>query len=173
MYFYFIRPAISDVKGLMAEKAQYTMVLEKSQELTAKRDEILTKYNSIPEDEIEKINKIIPETYESEIFLNTINNLASPSGMKIKNIKDNGVAPTDRSAVVVTDSTQELPYKINMMTITLNGGYAQLLKFLNDLETSLHLVDVKSVTLRSASKDSKSSLDTYDFEVNLAAYSLK
>jgi Tfp pilus assembly protein PilO len=171
MYFLYMKPAISEVKTLIAQKAQYTNVLDKSQELSAKRDEIMTKYNSIPSDEIKKLDKIVPETFLPEVFLNDVNNLAASSGLKIKNIKTSSVNPNDRSGII--PEGDQSPYKTNVLTVTFSGGYGQFLKFLNDLESSLHLIDVSSASVKVGAKDPKIITDIYDFEITLVAYSLK
>ena len=153
MYFMYIKPGVVEVKALTVKKEQLTNVLNSAQELSAKRDEILAKYNAIPQEDIDRLNKIIPATFESEVFVNDLNNLAVKNGLKMKSIKDETVKPDDRSAILDTTTTET--YKTNSVSVTISGGYNQFLSFLSDIESNLHLIDIKSVSLKST-KDAKS-----------------
>ncbi len=170
LYFLYMRPTISEIKGLSVKKAEYENVLLRVNELAIKRDEILAQYNNIPQEQIEKLNKIIPNSYDSVKFANDINNLTSTYGLAIRNIKDNSVRASDRSNVV-SDGTTQL-FRTNMVQITVYGDYDDFVGFLNDLESNLRLIDVKKLTLKSM-RDERLGTSKYEFVLEVAIYSLK
>lgn len=167
----YISPTISDIKALSAKKAEYENVLSKAKEISAQRDTILAEYNNIPEAQISKLNKIIPDSYDSVTFANDINNLALKNGLTIKSLKDSLTAPSDRNVVVVDSGTPSL-FQTNRVTIVLSGGYDQFTSFLSNLETSLHLTDVSSLSVRAV-QDAKSSVNSFEFKLEVLVYSLK
>ena len=64
MYFMYISPTWAKDQTLMAQKAEYTNVLDKIKELTAERDKAIAEYNSISPEDIDKLNKLIPAKFD-------------------------------------------------------------------------------------------------------------
>lgn len=170
MYFMYISPTISEIKGLAAEKAEYDSVLLKAGDISAKTGTILEEYNSIPEEDIAKLNKIITNTYDSVAFANDLNNLATDFGLSVVGIKDSIPNASNRADAVV-DSSNPTPFKTNIVNLSLTGDYDKFVSFLTNLESSLRLIDVKSLSVNSLKTD-ESKIDSYDFKLEIIVYSL-
>src|SRR6185295_4215415 len=108
----YINPAVSDAKGLSNKNEEYSIILSKAQELAQKRDEVMTQYNNIPQADLDKLNKIIPTTFDSVLFANDLNNLAVQYGLSIKSIKASSADPVGQDGV--TDGSQS-PFKTNIV----------------------------------------------------------
>ncbi len=170
VYFFYVSPTVGEVKTLRAKKAEYSNVLQKAQELKVKRDAILTEYSSLSEDEVSRLNKIIPDKFDTVLFANDIFSMASQSGLSFSDFK--AVSPTtdSRSGVEVEVPDTSL-YKTNPVTFKLKGTYLQFLKLLPKFEASLHLMDITGLHIRP-SVDPKTP-EGVEILVELNTYSLK
>ena len=169
-YFFYISPTLDEIKTLEAKKAEYTGVLEKAREFKAQRDTALTDYNNISEDNLDRLNKIVPNKFDSVLFANDINTIASKYGMSVKDLKYNILNTEAFDAEGVRTKSQ--PYKTIAVTFKFSSQYEQFIKFLKDLESSLQLVDVTSLSIKSLGGE-KSTGNLLDYSLEVNAYSLK
>lgn len=145
MYFLYISPTYGDIMALSAKKAEYDAVILQSKQLISERDAILTKYNSIPQEDIDRLNKVIPSTFDPVVFLNNLNTMAGTDGIQIKDVKINQVNPDSRDTTASTATNA--PYVTSDLLVTLGGSYPQFVQFMQDLESSLDLIDVVNLTI--------------------------
>lgn len=170
MYFMYISSTIDEVRGLLAKKAEYENVLDKAQELIAKRDSILTDYNSIPSSDIQRLNKMLPEKLDDTEFLNELNTLAVTNGLSVGAF--NKISGGNNGVVDVSEEQFSLPYITNKFSISLTGGYDQFINFIKNIEENLRLIDVTSITAKSIETTTGASGGMeYLLEINV--YSLK
>lgn len=170
MYFVYISPTVSLVKTLSLKKANYDQVLLQSKQVAAQRDDVFTEYSNISGTDIDKLDKIIPETFNSVLFANDISAMASRNGLIIKDFKIDPSRTEDRTLMI--NQIKNNPYGTTVATIRLNGQYSQFVNFLNDLESNLRLVDVTKLSIKTigGQKSTDNSLE-YTLEIN--TYSLK
>ena len=169
MYFLYISPAITDVQDLSVKKDEYMNVLSKVQEIKAKRDALSTEYNSISSSDMEKLNKIIPEEFNSVQSANNINNIALKNGMFIKTFRESSASTSNQATGA--NGSEVGKYKTNIISITLIGQYNQLVSFLKDIESSLELMDVVSLSLVGGG--SKPTDTQYNYTLEINTYSLR
>src|SRR3989344_6737957 len=149
LYFLYISPSIAEVESLSAKKAEYANVLAQSKELKNKRDSVLAAYNGISEEDLARLNKIIPSSFDGVVFANEVNTLASRYGLSVKSFQVN--QPTaDARAQIVTEQKKG-SYQSVAVTLTVNGDYNQFIVFLKEMETSLRLIDVGSLGIKGDS----------------------
>ena len=168
MYYMYISPTIDDIKILSAKKAEYVNVLQKSRELNDKRDSLLTDFNSIDQANITKLSKIIPETFDPVLFLNDLSVMASKYAMAVKDFKIS--SPTSQAKNDSLSQKNDI-YKNMVATFSVTGSFEQFVHFLKDVESSLRILDVTSLSITTASVDKISSTYTYKLEVH--TYSLR
>lgn len=169
MYLLYIRPTAVEVKSLSATKSEYANVLVKSKELKDQRDLTLTQYNSIPEEEVARLNKVLPEKFDPVIFANDITALARTHQVSLGSIGTANTKTEGRDGVVVP---QGGAYKTNVVTLAVTGTYAQFIDFLEALESSLRLIDVVGLSVRSLG-DSGTARNSLEYSVELNTYSLR
>lgn len=168
MYFFYISPTLGDIGALSAKKAEFMSVLQKSKELKNQRDAVLTAYNNISEDGVSRLNKVIPNKFDTVTMASDISGLASRYSLTVSDIKVNEPSSEVRGAVINTAKNQL--YKTIVVNFVVHGSYDSFAKFLKDLESSLHLMDVKSLGIKEAGKKNDNSLD---YSVQLYTYSLR
>ena len=168
MYFMYISPAWADVSVLVDQKNQYTNVLSKTQDLTAKRNAAVKAYNDIPAGDIAKLDKIIPATFDSVVFVNNVSNLAAQANLISEEFKTNDPKTADRS-VTLGDAG---PYQTISINVRLLGSIDEFIKCLKSLESSLSLVDVVSLSINTG-KGKTPTDPTLEFMMELHTYALK
>lgn len=167
VYFVYIKPLTVEVKVQMAQKAEIDRVLNRVKEIKEKRDAVFLDYNSISLEEIEKLNKILPETINSVVILNDLSTLAAQYGLTIKDYKVDNF--TIENNAVSEGETVE-PYKETKLTLKLIGSYNQFVTFISKVESSLRLMDIVHLGIKQGGGGPANLLE-YTLEVNV--YSLK
>lgn len=173
MYFVYISPTLTKISERSAKYSEYTDVLNKVNEIKNKRDALSAKYNSVSEGDLDKLNKMIPQTFVPEYFANDLNAMAARSGMRISQI-DIG-APAPRATGVVEEAPVDgNKFVTTTARFTVSGRYEQFINFLKELESSLRLVDVISLSIKSAGSSTNRPNDvTLSYSLEVKTYSLK
>ena len=159
------------VKALTIKKTQYTNVLNQANNIKSKRDQILFQYSGISPQDIERINKIIPAEFNSISFAYDLNSIASGYGLTIREFR---TAEGGSNGGVVTLSENQ--YKTTAVSISLFGSYAKFIRFLNDIESSLRLVDVVGLSINQPTvngTNTKNTVDSLEYTLTLNTYSLR
>ncbi len=178
MYFIYISPTVADIQSLSAEKANYDTVLQESKDLTIQRDTLLAKYNNISADDISKLEKVVPDTFDAVLFANDVNALASQHGLTIKDMKfDTANSGGTSGTTGVVSAAPKEKYHTTAVTFALSGQYSQFAGFLADLESSLRLMDVVSISARASGGSVTGSKvagpNKIDYTLQVNTYSLK
>lgn len=169
MYFVYIKPTGDKVKALSIKKSGYDNILSKTKELKQTREDILTVYNSISIEDIDRLNKIVPETFSPVLFLNDLTAIVSQYGMKVGDFKTNEPKPENRAAIIAQSKGDS--YVTTIVNFSLSGPYSEFLKLLNDLESSLRLIDVVGLTVTSNYRST--SENSLNYSLELKTYSLR
>lgn len=174
MYFMYISPLIGDINVKRQKLAEYTSILEKTKELKTERDTAMDAYNNISQDDVNKLNKIIPDKFDEVLFLNDMSNLASQNGITVRQFKvDTG--STDSQNGGGSDTANHL-YRTITIDVRLTGQYGQFMKFLKDIENSLQLVDVMNLSINGSTGGvilQKPSDNNLQYTLVINTYSLK
>jgi Tfp pilus assembly protein PilO len=162
IFFTLTKPYLNDINNLKADKQKYDEALVNSRELQTLRDKLLSKYNAILPEDIDRLNKMLPSDADSGDLLAMIENKARGRGLLLKsvNIKEE-LQSTDASATL---GKPPPPYKTVSLSFSVTGPYASVLAFFADLEKSLRLIDMKAVGFSS------SPTDNYQYEITAQTY---
>lgn len=169
IYFVYISPAYKNVQTLRVDSSRSELVLQTAKDIVVKRDNLLTQYNNISPDSIKQLKVAIPEKFNSISLLSYINSIVSRYGMSLKDIKvssaNSGTEGIGGPKVIVS------PYKTSTIGFSVSGTYRQFLSLLGDLQSSLYLFDVTSLSIKTGeTKPGVSSVS--DYSIEFTAYSL-
>lgn len=164
----FTNPLYKDISNLRAEVVSYNEALDNSKALEAERDKLTQKYNSIDPVNLEKLQKLLPDSVDNIKLILEIEKLASPYGMVLKDVKydvlkkneeKTGSTTTAPSAGPATEAVSvagnTLPAGDNKnygawdLEFSVQGNYYNFLNFLRNLESNLRIVDIASVDFSS------------------------
>lgn len=170
LFFLFIDPHYESVQLLQAEQQEYQNALDQARELQNRRDELLTTYNSFSQDNIARLNRILPSEVNVVKLVADIDSIAGQYGIVVSNVSVTE-ALVDNEQDVLSDEETAAPYNATTISFGFAARYPDLVDFLRDLEKSLQLIDVQSVSFDVGSEESGGGV--YDYTVSLKTYWLR
>ncbi|MBU3669084.1 MAG: hypothetical protein FGM57_03970 [Candidatus Taylorbacteria bacterium] len=162
-FFVYTNPQYQKLKAKMAEYQKIVEANNKATTLRAVRQKLSEDRNKISEADVDKLSKMLPDSVENVGLIIDIDNIASKYGMRIRNTKINESGA--RSAAAVGPDARK--YGTISLSFSVTSSYENFIVFLKDLESSVRLVDLTSLTFSSAKEG------RYDFNVTLQTYWLK
>ncbi len=159
-------PAEKSIKELQNDRSEYEEALEKSREIEIARTGLIAQFNSISEENKERLLKLLPDHIDSVRLIIDINTIAAQYEMTLKNIDIVEGSETGSSAEGTIGPSEELYGKVSF-AFSLSGPYEKFRSFLRDLEQSLRLIDVTSVAFGTGKEG------VYDYQMTIHTYRLK
>lgn len=161
LFFAFTNFLYNDVLLLRVEAASYDEALNNSKILESERDKLAAKYSSISPENLAKLQKFLPDTVDNIRLILEIEQIVSPYGMALKDVKYN-IITAESAARSATPGASRAPgagaaqasrqdygaWDLEFSTI---GTYNNFLNFMKDLEGNLRLVDISSIQFSSTS----------------------
>lgn len=163
----YIKPQYEEVRELMTKKSHYEDTLLNVNKLKLTRDSLTEQYNSISENDKDRLSKLIPESFDTIKIATYINNIGLRSGVNIKGFKAAETKADDQGEII--SATKEL-YKTYYVSFAVSTTYEKFLSFLSDLESSLYLFDITGIEIRGGSKEESG---VFEYAINLKTYSLE
>lgn len=165
LFYTFISPHYDKVMALRDQSNKYKEILANVIELGKKRDTLTARYNNLPENEIARLEKVLPGNVDTVNLAMNFDSIAAKYGISIKTIRtsDQGDSPTGE--VIQTDTGKS--YQPVTVSFSFVATYDNFRSFMQDIEKSLRIVDVESVAFASA----PNGLNSYN--VSVKTYWLK
>lgn len=165
LFYTFTRPQYAEVKSLAATSDEYRDVLENIERITEIRDKLLVNYEAIPKSEIDRLSKVLPDNIDSVRLALDLDTIASRYGVSLKNVKVKTGEGDSASLPVL--SRYGLPYDKATVSFSFVSNHQNFMRMLADLEKSLRIMDIKSVSFES--EDS----GLYEHEMTVETYWLR
>lgn len=164
LFFKYTKPYYDETKLLKTDRDTLEEALGYSRELQTLRDDLLGQYNSISQEDIERLNKMLPSKIRSDDIMVLLEDRTKARGLLLKRID---VREAENAADPNAALGTPLPLYNNIeISLSMSGSYSSFLSLLEDLEKSLQLIDVTSITFSAA----RSSV--YEFSVNAVMHAL-
>lgn len=164
IFFGSIDPSYDRIQGLRAEEATFDQALNRSKELQQVRDQLLSRYNTFSQSDLDRLEKMLPDNVDNVRLVLDLDSIAARYGMRIRNIALEATETrSQRGQVGSSDSD----YQSVVLSFSVAGEYDAFRSFLEDLEQSLRLVDVTSVAFSATPSG------LYDYSVGVKTYWLK
>lgn len=165
LFYTFTSPQYEDVRALQASAGEYRNVIENVSRIAETRDALLVDYQSIPTDELVRLEKILPDNVDTVRLALDLDTIAARYAISIKDVQvDTKVDPN--AALLVLPEHAE-PYEKVTVSFSFISNYENFMKMLSDLERSLRIMDVKSVTFKV------SDTGLYEHRMSVETYWLK
>jgi len=151
LFYTFIDPTYTEVKGLREVEAKYDDALSKSKEFQRLKDELLTRYNAFPNEDIMRLKKLLPDNVDNIRLVLDLDGIASAYGMRIKdlNVAESGGSRGGEEAL----GPQSDPFESVRISFSVAAEYQTIVAFLADLERSLRVVDVAEFEFQEGDGD--------------------
>lgn len=161
----FTNPRYASVRELSVEQQRFDDALDRSKELVALRDALLSKYNSIQSEDLDRISTMLPDSIDTVRLIIDINTLASRYGMSLGNISIG--SPDEPQADGALGPSSDDFGRLSL-SFTVSSTYDRFRAFLADLERSLRLVDITSLSFGAPGQNGMTS-----YQVTFTTYWLK
>lgn len=179
VFVFFTNPLYGDVKVLRERSSSYESALGNAKNLQAVRDDLLTKYNGFSQENISRLQKLIPDNVDNIRLILEIQGIASNYGMQIKNVKYDAKAAAGVTSNVPQNAAasreQSVGYGTFDMEFSTEGSYTNFVNFVRDIEQSLRIVDITSVTFSSIDGINPQNIanNVYKYDFKIKTYWLK
>ena len=137
LFYSFTSKEYQEVKGLQENANKYQEVLQNISKVVELKNDLLQTYSSFPEEEVERITKMLPDDVDTVKLALDLDGLAAKYGVTIRNIQT-AIAPERADSVLSNDI-----YGRAAVTFSFISNYDNFLKVLTDLERNLRVMDIK------------------------------
>lgn len=165
LFYTFTSPQYQEVKVLQASANEYQKVIENVSRIAEARDALLVSYEAIPRIERDKLLKVLPNNVDSVRLALDLDTIAGRYGIAIRNVRVDTKADPNAASIVLPD--HKLPYEKAIVTFGFISNYENFIRLLTDLERSLRIMDIKSVSFRVAETG------LYEHQIQVETYWLK
>lgn len=176
-FFTFTNPLYRDVLLLREEVSAYNEALGNSKALENERDKLSQKYNAIGSENLNKLEKLLPESVDNIRLILEIEKLAAPYGMVLKDVKyDANQEEADSKSGIIQGgvvANKNKNYGVWNLGFSTEGTYNNFLNFVKDIENNLRIVDIVEVSFSSDAKNPTLASDVYKYNFSIKTYWLK
>ncbi len=180
VFFVLTNPIYNEITALKAQAASYNTALDNSKALESERDKLVAKANAISVENLDKIEKFLPQNVDNIRLILEIEEMARPFGMTLKDIKYNVNKDTTGNTGTVVQGGGALAEPKDYGTFDLefstSGTYDNFINFTKTLESNLRMVDISSITFSSnnlavtgttglGAKTNSPEIYSYDFKI--------
>lgn len=162
LFYTFTNPMYKGVQELSATASGYSEVIDNLEDLAESRDRLAENYNSISKTEIERLGKALPENVDTVRIALDLDTIAARYGITLSDVAIDKESQAAATQIVLPDHA--LPYERTPVSISFVSNYQNFKQFMQDLEQSLRIMDVRSVSFvvtDSGLYEHKIVIDTY------------
>lgn len=160
LFFWQINPTYKKVKELRVEAAHYNEALDTAKELEDLRAKLAKTLSDFSKADLAKLETFMPAHFDSVRLVLDINGIAAKYGIAPRDISI-AEAGTAKGAA---GSTAIKLYNTATLKFMFNSTYANAVKFLKDMESSLRLIDIAAIQIKPSDKGG------YDFGMTINTY---
>lgn len=174
----FANPLYQDIVLLRSEASSYDEALDNSKQLENERDKLTQKYNTITPENLDKLEKMLPDSVDNIRLILEIERIAVLYGMALQDVQydaQQGAKGGSKEEVQIdtpTEANEE--YGMWELSFSTQGTYSNFINFLKDLERNLRIVDIGSIQFSSDIGTNIPGLtEVYQYSVIINTYWLK
>jgi Tfp pilus assembly protein PilO len=165
LFFGYVNPTYTGAKAIAAENDSYNSALDTAKSLVQQRDQLLAKRQTFSADDIQKLQRLLPDNVDNIRLIIDINNIAARHNLTLKNVVLGSVssASAPRSDTAVGSSGD--PVGSVELGFAVTASYDNFRAFLADLEHSLRILDVEKLEFKNAA-----ATDSNDYTFTIRTY---
>jgi len=148
IFFFYTKPAYDGIQSTQIQIAQYNAALDKATELQQLKQTLLSRYNALDPEALARLQKMLPDHVDNISLILELDNVASRYGMALANVDVSAPQSTASSATALGSiGASNQKYDSLTFKFSTKGTYDDFLRFLSDLQSSLRIVDLVSLSL--------------------------
>ena len=158
----FVYPSFGEVSTLLNQKQKNISTLEMVKSVENKKNELLAKFDGISSADKKNIDTVLPSSLDFVKLISDIDTVASKYGISIKTITSKEVSSTVGGSI--ENAAPSKPYQSSIIGFSFVASYDKFNAFLNELEKSLRILDIRTVKLETQENG------TYTYSVEFETY---
>jgi len=173
IFFMYTQPTYDEARALTQEIDRYNQALERAAELQQLRDELLTQFNSFNPEDLERLQKLLPDHVDNVRLVLDLDSLARQHDMAVESVtvSTSASAASSGSSLGSIGASQQR-YDSLTLRFSTQATYPVFVEFLKQLESSLRIVDLVALSL-SPQSGLLFGETTYRFDITIKTYWLK
>lgn len=175
LFFGFAEPTYQTAQALEERNQRLDEALTRASELQAARDALLSKFNTMADSDLVRLEKLLPNSIDSVRLVLDVDTRARAHNIIAKDFQLQNVVRTITTATPM-EVVEQPKYGTVDLSFSAQGTYNNFLLFLRDLEQSLRLVDLMSLELTSSTAEAASASPrnmTHTYVVRIRTYWLR
>ncbi len=170
------RPTYDNIHANTAKVANFDAALRKTKEIQQLKADIINRRNVFTQANVDKLKKMLPDHVDNVRLILDLDGIAAKYGLRLSNVgiqKDvqKSVSNSTSGTVLTPSSENAKPYRSLTLKFTVKATYEEFLALLQDLESSLRIVDITNLTIKPNSiNDNTTVSDTYTFGIAVRTY---
>ncbi len=186
VFFQYTQPTYSNTRVLQAQINQYNQALDKSDELQKLKNTLLSRRNAFDPRAIDNLHKMVPDHVSNIQLILDLDSVASRFGMNLQNVViSNPASESGDKTVIGAINAGKQKYDSLTLKFTTRGTYSNFVQFMEELESSLRIVDIVSLTVAPDGSAIRSSQaedgaratiqpeSTYRYDITIRTYWLR
>lgn len=182
----YTRPAYDQVQALQAQIASYNAALDKAAELQQLKQSLLSRFNAFNPSDLDRLQRLLPDHVDNVRLILDLDNLASRYGLSLQNVdvSSSEAENAKKQTAIGAIGTANQKYDSLTLTFTTRGTYENFIPFITDLESSLRIVDLASLSMAAENRGDSSGRGgagtqgasgdpAYTYRITLRTYWLK
>jgi len=169
MFFWYTKPTYDSSLTLRASIAQNNAALDKTAELQKLRQTLLSRFNTFDPADLDKLQKLLPDHVDNVRLILDLDNLAEDSGLALQNVDVSSAQKQTAKSQTALGAIGASNQKYDSLTLTFStiASYPAFVGFLTDLESSLRIVDLVSLTITPSGNGTTAASATNAFPTNV------
>lgn len=148
VFFLYTKPGYDNTHALQAQINQYNQALDKSAELQKLKNTLLSRRNAFDPAAIDALHKMVPDHVDNIRLILDLDSVAGRFGMSLQNVViSNPASESSDKTVIGAINAGKQKYDSLTLKFTTRGTYSNFVQFMEELESSLRIVDVVSLTV--------------------------
>lgn len=172
LYFGYIDQTYQNIKVLNEQKQEYDAAIQNANQLTERRNALVSKVNALPSSEVDRLNKLIPDYVDSVRLIMEVDRIALKYGMSLREVRTDDLNKGKASETLGTLGAPQKDYDNVNLSFSVLTTYQVFKQFMAELESNLRVSDVNKISF-TAPQGSAKNQDLYQFGVSLKTYWLK
>ena len=161
----FVYPSVGDISSLNQEKQKQQDSLDMVTTIESKKGELLTKFNNISPADKAEMATILPNSLDFVRLISQIDAVAANYGLSVDKISLKEVSSSVGNSIQTAEPNK--PYQSAIIGFSFVASYDKFNLFLNDLEKSLRILNIKSLKIEPKEDG------VYSYAVEFETYWLK
>lgn len=174
IFFAFTQPNFEGIRALETQIDQYDEALAKAAELQQIKQSLLSRYNAFNPNDVSRLQKLLPDHVDNVRLVLDLDSLAVRHGMALQNVVISGPTSSETApGVIAAAGGSRQKYDSLTLKFRTQGTYQNFTVFLEDLESSLRVVDLVSLSLERVTGTQLAGEPLYRYDITIRTYWLK